>query len=192
MKNSVSVYLNNTDVLASDYHTAKDRSVFLCEVLREIQTGTDLLDLIDLNSTYGNGKIQASRFLTVFHRLSKKLPDSDKITVLAVCTLLLAMQKNVLEPLNNLDATQEQKDAIFQEKVWRLKLLFSNGKKATDVSVEKDYASNHPLCVDAQKFFVDSENRSGNWVVDATIDYMNNILTENDPTSNKVSEISED
>lgn len=180
MKNSLSVYLNNTDVLSSDFHTAKDRSLFLCQVLREIQLCENFLDLIDLNSTYGNGKVQASRFLTVFHRCSQKLPDQDKITILFVCTFLVMTQKNVLEKLNALEATKKQKEAIFNEMVWRLKLLFSNGSKAANVSLEKEYSEKHPICI-AAVAFIEKLDGSGSWLTESVVDYMNKLLKENDP-----------
>lgn len=185
MKNSLSVYLNNTDVLSSDFHTAKDRSLFLCQVLREIQLCEGLTALIDLNSTYGNGKVQASRFLTVFHRLSKKLDDQDKITILTLCTFLVTVQKGVLDNLNALEATKEQKDILFNESIWRLKLLFSNGSTVENIKVEKEYSGNHPLVVAAYTFIAKLDN-SGSWLTESVVDYMNKLLGENDPSAKQV------
>lgn len=181
MKNSLSVYLNNTDVLSSDFHTAKDRSLFLCQVLREIQLSENFLDLIDLNSTYGNGKVQASRFLTVFHRCSQKLPDYDKITMLTICTFLTSIQKNVCDKLSKLEATKEQKKVISDEMIWRLQLLFSNGSKVSEVSLEKEYSGKHPLCIAAYTFIEKLDN-SGSWLTESVLDYMNKLLKENDPS----------
>lgn len=185
MKNSLSVYLNNTDVLSSDFHMAKDRSLFLCQVLREIQLSENFLDLIDLNSTYGNGKVQASRFLAVFHRLSEKLDDQDKITILTLCTFLIHIQKSVLDNLNALEATKEQKNILLNESIWRLKLLFSNGSTVANIKVEKEYSGNHPLTVAAHSFINKLEN-SGSWLTESVVDYMNKLLGENDPSAKQV------
>jgi len=181
MKNSLSVYLNNTDVLSSDFHTAKDRSLFLCQVLREIQLCEDLTALIDLNSTYGNGKVQASRFLTVFHRLSEKLEDKDKITTLAVCSILLSIDNGALGKVHSLDLSEEQKKSLLQEILWRFKLLFSNGSTAANVKIEKEYSTKHPLVLAVGDFATNQIKNHGVWVVQATLDYMSKIALENDP-----------